>query len=80
MDEADARSEARRSSPIFERPRSVGGTASYATSIHEKQEAVRTAPHTDLQIQVRQSNHRQPRCFRFCKDFIGKPKNTEKIG
>ncbi|XP_068732348.1 epithelial-stromal interaction protein 1-like [Montipora capricornis] len=51
MDEADARSEARRSRPIYERPRSVGGTASYATSIHEKQKAVRTAAHTGLQIQ-----------------------------
>ena len=56
MDEADARSEARRSRTINERPRSVGGTASYATSIHEKQKAVRTAAHTGLQIQVRESN------------------------
>ena len=52
---AQARSEARRSQPIHERPRRVGGTADYSTTITQKQKAV-TAASKGLEIQVNFSN------------------------
>lgn len=48
---AQARSEARRSQPIHERPRKVGGNADYSTTITQKQKAV-TAASKGLEIQV----------------------------
>ena len=48
---AQARSEARRSQPIHERPRRVGGTADYSATITQKQKAV-TAASKGLEIQV----------------------------
>ena len=48
---AQARSEARWSQPIHERPRRVGGTADYSTTITQKQKAV-TAASKGLEIQV----------------------------
>lgn len=48
---AQARSEARRSQPIHERPHKVGGTADYSTTITQKQKAV-TAASKGLEIQV----------------------------
>ena len=48
---AQARSEARRSQPIHERPRKVGGTAGYSATITQKQKAV-TAASKGLDIQV----------------------------
>ena len=48
---AQARSEARRSRPIHERPRRVGGTADYSATITQKQKAV-TAASKGLEIQV----------------------------
>ena len=48
---AQARSEARWSQPIHERPRRVGGTADYSTTITQKEKAV-TAASKGLEIQV----------------------------
>lgn len=53
---AQARSEARRSRPIHERPRSVGGTAEYSATITQKQKAV-TAASKGLEIQVNFSDN-----------------------
>lgn len=47
---AQARSEARRSKPIHERPRRVGGAANYSATISQKQKAV-TAASRGLEIQ-----------------------------
>ena len=48
---AQARSESRRSQPIHERPRRVGGTANYSATITQKQKAI-TAASKGLEIQV----------------------------
>lgn len=53
---AQARSEARRSQPIHERPRRVGGTADYSATITKKQKAV-TAASKGLEIQVNFSDN-----------------------
>ena len=53
---AQARSEARRSQPIHERPRRVGGTADYSVTITQKQKAV-TAASKGLEIQVKFSKN-----------------------
>ena len=53
---AQARSEARRSQPIYERPRRVGGTADYSATITQKQKAV-TAASKGLETQVNFSDN-----------------------
>jgi len=65
---AQARSEARRSQPIHERPRRVGGTADYSATITKKQKAV-TAASKGLEIQKKRQKWQQEKRQREEKEL-----------